>query len=103
GNGKLMPPADILENELADRVEDKVRTAITERILREAGLDEQVAEAMAAIKKPTATTLEQGIRRLFKREPNREWRDHIDVVAQKIARARGRVSSPASLRRQRHE
>src|SRR5262249_6891780 len=72
GNGKLMPPADILENELADRVEDKVRTAITERILREAGLDEQVAEAMAAIKKPTATTLEQGIRRLFKREPNRE-------------------------------
>jgi hypothetical protein len=97
GNGKLIPPADMLENELAGRIEAKIRTAITERILREAALDDQVAATIAAIEKPDAATLEQGIRRLFKREPNREWRDHIEVVARKIARAQGRAS--ASLRR----
>src|SRR5262249_153566 len=80
GNGKRIPPADMLENELAGRIEAKIRTAITERILREAALDDQVAAAIAAIEKQDAATLEQGIRRLFKREPNREWRDHIEVV-----------------------
>jgi Topoisomerase 6 subunit A/Spo11, Toprim domain len=85
---KLIPPADVLEDELAGRIEAKVRADITERILREAGLDDQVAEAIAEIEKPTAATLEQGIRRLFKREPDREWRDHIEVVAQKMARGR---------------
>jgi hypothetical protein len=88
GDGKLVPPADVLEKELAGRIEAEVRTAITERILREAGLDDQVAAAIAAIEKPAATTLERGILRLFKREPDRAWRDHIEVVAQKMARGR---------------
>jgi hypothetical protein len=87
GNGKLIPPADVLEEELAGHIETNVRAAITERILREAGLDDQVAAAIAAIKKPIATTLEQGTRRLFKRESDREWRDHIETVARKIVRA----------------
>ena len=85
GNGKLIPPADMLENELAGRIEAKVRAAITERILREAGLDDQVAAAMAALEKPDAASLEQGIQRLFTREPDRQWRDHIEAVAQKMA------------------
>jgi hypothetical protein len=88
GNGKLIPPADVLEDELASRIEAKVRADITERILREAGLDDQVAEAIAEIEKPTAATLERGIQRLFKRELDRAWRDHIEAVAQKIARGR---------------
>src|SRR6516225_8972290 len=84
GNGKLIPPADVLEKELAGRIETKVRTAITERVLREAALDDQVAAALVAIEKPSAATLERGIRRLFKQEPNREWRDHIEIIARKI-------------------
>ena len=39
-DGKLIPPSDVLEAELAERIENKVRAALTERILREAGLDE---------------------------------------------------------------
>jgi hypothetical protein len=52
GDGKLIPPPEVLEQELADRIESKVREAITERILREAKLDDQVAAAVAAIKTP---------------------------------------------------
>jgi hypothetical protein len=81
GNGKLIPPDDVLEADLAKRIEAKVRAAHTERILREAGLDRQVAATIASIKTPKATTLAKDIRKLFKREPDREWRDHIEAVA----------------------
>jgi hypothetical protein len=50
--GKLIPPDDVLEQELAVQIERKVRAAITERILREADLDGQVAAAIAKIEPP---------------------------------------------------
>ena len=52
GDGKLIPPDEVLEQELAERIESKVRADITERILREAGLEDQVAAAVAKIKTP---------------------------------------------------
>jgi hypothetical protein len=81
--GKLIPPSDVLEAELDERVQINVRAAVTERILREAGFEDQVATAIAAIKKPLAADLHAGINRLFEREPDREWRDHIEEIAAK--------------------
>jgi hypothetical protein len=49
GSGKLIPPPHVLEEDLADRIETKVRATITERILREAKIDDQVAAAIAGI------------------------------------------------------
>jgi hypothetical protein len=80
-DGKLIPPAEVLEAELANRIEQKTRAAITERILREAGLDDQVKAAVAAIKPPRAATLIKDIKRLFKTKPDRDWRSHIEAVA----------------------
>jgi hypothetical protein len=77
---KLIPPVDVLEQELADSIEKKVRAAVTERILREAGLEDQVA---AAIETRDGDTLAKGIEDLFEQEPDREWRDHIEAVAKK--------------------
>jgi hypothetical protein len=48
GSGKLIPPDDVVAAELEARLAAKVRASITERILREAGLEEQVAEALDA-------------------------------------------------------
>jgi hypothetical protein len=79
--GKLIPPPDVLEAELRERIENKTRAAITERILREAGLDRQVAAALKAIKRPSAATLARGIKTLFARSPDQEWRAHIETVA----------------------
>ena len=84
GDGKLIPPADVLEQELADRIEGKVRAAITERILREAELDDQVAAAIAAIKTPDGAKLARDIAKLFKQQPDHEWRDHIEAVARDL-------------------
>ena len=73
----------MLEAELAERIEQKVRAAITERILREAGFEDQVAAAIAAIEKPDGAALAEGIKDLFKQEPDCEWRDHIETEAKK--------------------
>jgi hypothetical protein len=83
---KLIPPGDVLEAELDKRIEEKVRADITERILREAGLDEHVAAAVAAIEKPSAAVLAEGIRNLFQQEPDRQWRDHIEAIAREAAK-----------------
>jgi hypothetical protein len=83
---KLIPPADVLEAELAESITKKIRETITERILREAGLEDQVAAAVAAIAKPDADTLARGIRRLFEEEQDHEWRDHIEKVAAELAK-----------------
>ena len=49
------------------------------RIERKAG--HQVATALAAIKRPSSAKLVKAIKVLFKREPKREWRDHVKAVA----------------------
>ena len=82
GCGKLIPPAAVLEEDLAARVEKKVRAEITERILREAGLDFQVAAAMAALELPDGEELARGIAQLFEDQPDAEWRAHIEAVAE---------------------
>jgi hypothetical protein len=78
---KLIPPADVLTAEFDQRVEEKVRTTLTERILREAGLDQQVKDAIAKIKKPSSQVLTRGIRQSFKAQGDREWREHIEAEA----------------------
>jgi hypothetical protein len=84
GYDKLIPPGEAIESELDKAIEAKVRAAITARILREAGFEAQVASAVAAIRKPDQIVLEIGIHDLFRREPDREWRDHIEAVAAEL-------------------
>ena len=45
GDGKLIPPEDVLVDELMAETEKRLRAEITARILREAGLEAQVAAA----------------------------------------------------------
>jgi hypothetical protein len=84
---KLIPPAEVLEEELAERIEQKLRDAITERVLREAHVDGQVAAAVAAIETPDSIALAAGVKELFKTAPDAQWRDHIESVANELAAA----------------
>ena len=77
---KLIPPPVVVAVELEQLLKKRLRELITERILREAGLDRQVEEAFAAIELPIRDTLIKGIAKMFTRAPEREWRDHIDAV-----------------------
>jgi hypothetical protein len=83
-SGKLIPPHEVLETDLAERIDSKVREAVTERILREAGAEAQIADAIAAITPPDGATLAEGIQQLFEDEPDREWRDHVEDVAKRL-------------------
>jgi hypothetical protein len=85
GYDKLIPPADVLDAELNARVEDKIRDAVTARILREANVDAQVAAAIAQIESPDSTALAAGIKQLFAATPDAQWRDHIEGVATELA------------------
>jgi Mor family transcriptional regulator len=80
---KLVPSADVLTAELEARIEQKVREALIERILREAGLEKQVKAAIKKIKQPTGAALAKGIKTSFKQKADREWRDHIEAEAKK--------------------
>jgi hypothetical protein len=80
GYSKLVPPGGCARGRAGRAIEEKLRADITERILREARIDDQVAEAIAAIEKPTPVALAEGIRELFESEPDREWRDHIEAI-----------------------
>jgi hypothetical protein len=90
GSGKLIPPPQVLEQDLAARIDYKVRATITERILREARIDDQVAAVIGAIRKPDGTKLARDIKGLFEQQSDREWRDAIEVVASRVTGAASR-------------
>jgi hypothetical protein len=83
-DGKLIPPPPVVAVEFETRLADKVRAQVTERILREANVDAQVDAALARIRLPLSTTLVAGIEKLFSREPDRQWRDHVEAVADEL-------------------
>jgi hypothetical protein len=52
GAGKLVPPDEIIVGEVDERLEAELRKRLTERVLREARIDDQVAAARAGIMLP---------------------------------------------------
>src|SRR5262249_38141315 len=82
---KLIPPHDVLEAEMAALVENKIRAAVIERILREHDAEGQIAAEIAKIETPGGAALADGIERLFEDRPDVQWRDHIEAVAAECA------------------
>ena len=81
GDGKLIPPEDVLVDELMAETEKRLTRQITARILSEAGLEAQVAAAMAALYLPDGDDLRRGVAEMFEDDPETDWRAHIEAVA----------------------
>jgi hypothetical protein len=82
GGAKLIPPDNVIAKELEDRLDEKVRDIMKERILREAGYEDQVTKALAEIERPDATALlKAGIEASFATNQGNEWRVHIETTA----------------------
>jgi hypothetical protein len=81
GDGKLIPPAEVLEETFLTMTEERLRREITERILREADIDRRVAEAMAALDPPDGEALKRRIEEGFENDPEAEWRALIEDPA----------------------
>jgi hypothetical protein len=86
GTGKLIPPEDVIEEELAIHIEARARAAITERILREAGIEKLVSDAVAGIGRPTGTEMAEGITQSFEQKPDLQWRAHVEEIAAGLTR-----------------
>ena len=71
----------MIAKELEDRLEEKVRDIVKERILREAGYEDQVTKALAEIERPDAAALKAGIEESFVDNQENEWRKHIEDTA----------------------
>jgi hypothetical protein len=81
GDGKLIPPETVLVDELMAETEQRLRIAIAERILSEAGLEAQVAAAVGALALPDGAGLRRGVAEMFEGQPETSWRAHIEAVA----------------------
>jgi hypothetical protein len=87
-DGKLIPPAKVLREKLDGELEARVRAILTERILREAGLEAQVSKTIDAIERPSGGELAIGIGDLFAHSPQCEWRDHVGTVVDHLTRTK---------------
>ena len=71
----------MLEDTFMTLAEERLRAQITDRILREADLDGQVAEAVAALDPPDGEALRRDIENGFADDPEAEWSDIIGAPA----------------------
>jgi hypothetical protein len=71
----------------APRALVETRKAVTERILREARVDDQVRDALAKIDRPKVHHLKGAIRDLFAHKPESQWRDVIETAAGDLVEA----------------
>jgi len=85
--GKLVPPPDVLCGRLEATARGLVTGAITERVLREADLDGQVAAAMAPLVPRLAAEAERLRARVDEdlgRTPHHPWTVPVDTVAEAV-------------------
>jgi hypothetical protein len=97
GNGKLVPPAEVLSNDLSHTLEHCLHRQITEQILREARVEERVAAALQKINLPLPQDLRAVVDHALAGEPSASWRAAIAQVADRLLAARGSAgASPES-------
>ncbi len=76
-----MPPPAYARATLEAEAEERLRRAITARILAEVDLDGQVAAAVAKLKFPAPKTLTTGLRKWLGKNREQSWRDRIADLA----------------------
>jgi hypothetical protein len=78
GAGKVVPPSPLMAAKARDRVEELLRERLTEKILREAKIDERVAAAMADLNTPEP--IEEVVREDIEGTTD-DWRSWVDSAA----------------------
>jgi hypothetical protein len=89
GNGKLVPPASVLTDDLSDALEHGLHRQITEQILRDARIGERVAAALQKIDLPPPEDLRAVVDHGLAREPAASWRAAIAQVADRLLAGQG--------------
>ena len=88
GNGKLVPPASVLTEDLSSTIEVRLHRQITDRILREAGIDEKVAAALQKVELHLLAELHRTIGDALLDQPEASWRAAIERLADQLVASR---------------
>jgi hypothetical protein len=87
---KLLPPQEILTTRAREQLEEHMRKIITDRILKEAGIAEQVADAMRGVSLPSGQDLATRVQEWLSYHRDAQWRNYVDKVAAELAGEQGR-------------
>jgi hypothetical protein len=82
---KVVPPGDVAGAEFAEGLEAHVRAELSADILRQARIDDQVRERIAALEVPDDEELVLRIETALEMAPDTHWRDHIAALAREAA------------------
>jgi hypothetical protein len=86
GADKIVPPTAVIEDRVNAEIEQQLRRQITDRILRDAKIDDQLRAAIEDLDPIDAE--EYGLRAWFEENQGKLWTDWVDeVVAAHIAGA----------------
>jgi hypothetical protein len=88
GQGKVVPPTDVMTEFLTESLRKHLETSIRERILREAGLNRQVEAAMARLAPDVgrrADALDEVVESALADKPTESWRAPLERLAAKLA------------------
>jgi hypothetical protein len=88
GARKVVPPQDVIKEEARAKVEAELRRKITERILQEAGFEDQVTAAMAATRLPEGLIAPKAIGAWLTTNCQANWRDCLDSIIAETAENR---------------
>jgi hypothetical protein len=87
GQGKLIPPEEILAEELHENLQDELRKKITDDILRSQDLEGKVKQAYESTKTgldETAGSLKDKVAQELEANPVQSWREPIMKVAKEM-------------------
>ena len=83
GVGKVVPPQEVITEEARKQLEAKLRARITERVLREADLDAQLAKAMTEITVPKKLLTPKAVEAWLEDSKVDGWRDCVEEAVQR--------------------
>jgi hypothetical protein len=83
GHRKIVPPSEVISMLMSARLEEILRTEITDRILEEADVDQQVADALVNVEMPDIEN--ETLHIWLEANQGSLWKTWVDDLAAKIA------------------
>ena len=84
-SNKVIPPDEVLATTAGEQLSEHMRQIITDRILREARIDEQVTEALEGMSIPAGAELSMSVCEWLGANAKLFWRDYVDELVADLA------------------
>ncbi len=82
---KVVPPDEVLSNAAHEQLTIHLLGIITERILKDAGVDRQIVEAVRSVSLPSGEVLTTSVSNWLSKCPDGHWRDYVNQIAAELA------------------